>query len=95
MTAKKTAKKTGKRKLNPALSRKLKPSAALAAVIGAGAVSRGEAVKKLWVHIKRHKLQVPSNMRMVKPDAKLAKVFGTTRPITMFMIAKKLSAHLS
>lgn len=93
-TAKKSASKS-KRKLNPALSRKMKPSAALAAVIGGGAVSRGEAVKKLWSYIKRHKLQVPSDMRSVKPDAKLAKVFGTPRAITMFMIAKKLSAHLS
>lgn len=89
------AKKPGKRKLNAALSKKLKPSAALAAVIGAAPVGRGTATKKLWVYIRRHKLQVPTDMRSVKPDAKLAKVFGGPRAITMFMIAKKLSAHLS
>lgn len=94
-SAKKPAKKPAKRKLNTALSKKLKPSAALAAIIGAAPVGRGTAVEKLWVYIKRHKLQVPSDMRSVKPDAKLAKVFGGTRAITMFMIASKLSKNLS
>lgn len=88
-SSKKSAKKSG------GLNAKLRPSASLAAIVGPTAQTRGSVTKKLWSYIKRHKLQVPSNMRMIKPDAKLAKVFGGKSAISMFAMTKKVSKHLS
>ncbi|MES2843172.1 MAG: DNA topoisomerase III [Pseudomonadota bacterium] len=70
------------------------PSAALAAVIGEGAVSRPEVVKKLWDYIKANGLQDAGDKRRVNADAKLAAVFGKPQ-VTMFEIAGLLGAHLS
>jgi len=70
------------------------PSAALAAVIGEGAVSRPEVVKKLWDYIKANGLQDAGDKRRVNADAKLAAVFGKPQ-VTMFEIAGLLGAHLN
>ncbi|MDZ4399845.1 DNA topoisomerase III [Hydrogenophaga sp.] len=70
------------------------PSAALAAVIGEGAVSRPEVVKKLWDYIKANGLQDAGDKRRVNADAKLAAVFGKPQ-VTMFEIAGLLSPHLN
>lgn len=70
------------------------PSAALAAVIGEGAVSRPEVVKKLWDYIKANGLQDTADKRRVNADAKLAAVFGKPQ-VTMFEIAGLLGAHLN
>jgi DNA topoisomerase-3 len=70
------------------------PSAALAAVIGAEAVSRPEAVKKLWDYIKANGLQDAANKRNINADAKLEPVFGKPQ-VTMFEIAGVLGKHLS
>ena len=70
------------------------PSAALAAVIGDGAVSRPEVVKKLWDYIKANGLQDAGDKRRVNADAKLAAVFGKPQ-VTMFEIAGLLSPHLN
>ena len=94
-SSKKSSKKRASKKSSGGLNAKLKPSASLAAIVGSGAQSRGQVTKKLWIYIKRQKLQVPSNMRMIKPDAKLAKVFGGKSAISMFTMTKKVSKHLS
>jgi DNA topoisomerase-3 len=70
------------------------PSAALAAVIGEGAVSRPEVVKKLWDYIKANGLQDAADKRRVNADAKLAAVFGKPQ-VTMFEIAGIVGQHLS
>ncbi|MBA4266265.1 MAG: DNA topoisomerase III, partial [Comamonadaceae bacterium] len=70
------------------------PSAALAAVIGEGAVSRPEVVKKLWDYIKANGLQDAADKRRVNADAKLAAVFGKPQ-VTMFEIAGLLGPHLN
>jgi DNA topoisomerase-3 len=70
------------------------PSAALAAVIGPDAVSRPEAVKKLWDYIKANNLQDATNKRNINADAKLEPVFGKPQ-VTMFEIAGVLGKHLS
>ncbi|QHE78206.1 DNA topoisomerase III [Hydrogenophaga sp. PBL-H3] len=70
------------------------PSAALAAVIGEGAVSRPEVVKKLWDYIKANGLQDAADKRRVNADAKLALVFGKPQ-VTMFEIAGIVGQHLS
>ncbi|MGE0348994.1 DNA topoisomerase III [Hydrogenophaga sp.] len=70
------------------------PSAALAAVIGEGAVSRPEVVKKLWDYIKANGLQDTADKRRVNADAKLRPVFGKDQ-VTMFEIAGIVGQHLN
>ncbi|MDR7153143.1 DNA topoisomerase-3 [Hydrogenophaga palleronii] len=70
------------------------PSAELAAVIGEGAVSRPEVVKKLWDYIKANGLQDAADKRRVNADAKLAAVFGKPQ-VTMFEIAGIVGKHLA
>jgi len=96
-TAKKAAapkKAKTARKPNAAFMVALKPSAALAEVIGAVAVPRTEAVRKIWVYIKKNNLQNPKNKRNILADDKLSKVFGK-KEVTMFELAGILGKHLS
>jgi DNA topoisomerase-1 len=74
---------------------KLKPSDALAAVIGNDPVSRGEATKKIWDYIKANNLQDVNDKRQIVPDALLTKVFGSSQPINMFKLASILGQNLS
>ena len=69
-------------------------SAELEAVIGAGPLSRGEVVKKIWDYIKEHNLQNPANKRNIFADDKLRPIFGKDE-VTMFEMTKLVSAHLS
>jgi DNA topoisomerase-3 len=72
----------------------LKPSDALAAVIGAEAVARTQVIKKLWDYIKAENLQDASNKRNINADAKLLAVFGKPQ-VTMFELAGIVGKHLS
>ncbi|MFZ3139014.1 DNA topoisomerase III, partial [Polaromonas sp.] len=54
----------------------LKPSDALAAVIGTEPVARPQVIKKLWDYIKAQGLQDAANKRAINADAKLLPVFG-------------------
>jgi upstream activation factor subunit UAF30 len=76
-----------------ALQQPLTPSADLAAIVGAGSLSRGEVVSKVWVYIKTNKLQNPKDGREILADDKLRKVFGKDK-VTMFEMNKHLAAHL-
>ena len=71
----------------------LAPSAALAAVIGDGAVARTEVIKKLWDYIKANGLQDATNKRAINADAKLLAVFGKPQ-VTMFELAGIVGKHL-
>lgn len=71
-----------------------KLSADLSAVVGAEEMPRGEVLKKLWDYIRANSLQDTANKRLIKPDAKLAKVFGTTEPVDMFKLAGIIGKHL-
>lgn len=79
---------------NAALSKPLNLSPQLEEVIGKGPMPRTEVVKQLWVYIKKHNLQNPSNKRNILADAKLKPVFGKDE-VTMFEMTKLVSAHLS
>ena len=72
----------------------LKPSDALAAVIGAEPVARTQVIKKLWDYIKAEKLQDAANKRAINADAKLLPVFGKAQ-VTMFELAGIVGKHLS
>ncbi|HEX5287220.1 MAG TPA: SWIB/MDM2 domain-containing protein, partial [Polaromonas sp.] len=72
----------------------LKPSDALAAVIGAEPVARTQVIKKLWDYIKAEGLQDAANRRAINADAKLLAVFGKPQ-VTMFELAGIVGKHLS
>ncbi len=82
-----------KKKQNSAFMKPVHPTAALAEVVGKGPMPRTEITKKLWVYIKKHKLQDKENKRMINPDDKLAKVLGK-KQIDMFKMTAKVSKHL-
>ena len=83
-----------KRAANPAFMKAMKPSAALAAVIGAEPQPRTEVTKKLWAYIKEHNLQDAANKRNINADAKLQPIFGKAQ-VTMFEMTKLVNAHQS
>lgn len=92
--AKKPAKKTAKkRKPNAAFMAPLKPSPALAVLVGAKPLPRTQVVKKLWAHIKKKGLQDPKNKRMICADAPLKAVCGKAK-FSMFEMTKHVSKHL-
>ncbi|MBA3595306.1 MAG: DNA topoisomerase III [Polaromonas sp.] len=72
----------------------LKPSEALAAVIGSEPVARTQVIKKLWDYIKAENLQDAANKRAINADAKLLAVFGKPQ-VTMFELAGIVGKHLS
>ena len=82
------------RTANPALLKPLNLSAELEAVVGKGPMSRGQVVKEIWVYIKKHNLQNPSNKRNILADAKLKPLFGGKGEVTMFEMTKLVSAHM-
>ncbi len=86
---KSTAKKKAKKASNQPAQ---KLSQELADVVGTDELSRTEVTKRLWVYIKENKLQDSKNKRLIKPDAKLAKVIGS-KPVDMMKLASLLSKH--
>src|SRR5690606_6873770 len=62
--AKKAAKPKAKRKPNAAFMAALKPSPALAAVVGGNAAPRTQFIKKIWDYIRKNGLQDATNKRM-------------------------------
>jgi len=83
-----------KRKPNPAFMAPLNPSSALAEVVGAKALPRTEAVKKVWDYIKKNGLQDKKNKREINADAKLKAVLKKDK-VTMFELAKIINKNLS
>ena len=83
------------RKPNAAFMKPMKPSAALACVVGASAMPRTQVTKKLWGYIKKHGLQDKVNRRMINADANLKVVFGGKGKVNMFDMTKLVSKHLS
>ena len=88
-------KKTSKRKPNKAFMMPMRPSEALAAVVGTKALPRTQVVKELWAYIKRRKLQDPKNRRNIVADEVLGKVFKGKKVVSMFEMTKIVSKQLS
>ncbi|MBI5049637.1 MAG: SWIB/MDM2 domain-containing protein [Nitrospirae bacterium] len=107
MPAKKAAKKPVKKKVaakkavkkkrtpNAAFMKPMKISEALSTVVGSKPIPRTEVTKKLWVYIKKNKLQDSVNKRMINADANLKAVFGGKGKVSMFEMTKLVSKHLS
>ena len=92
--AKKPAKKAAKRKPSAAFMKPMNLSAALGAVIGTKPIPRTEVTKKLWLYIKKNKLQDLKNKRNIHADAALKPVFGGKAMVNMFEMTKLVSKHL-
>jgi len=88
------AKKKKARKPSAAFMKPMSPSPALGAVIGSKAMPRTEVTKKLWVYIKKNKLQDAKNRRMINADDLLKPVFGGKKQVSMFEMTKLVSKHL-
>lgn len=102
ITQKKVAKKIAtkkvvkkKRKPNPAFMKPVKISEELAKVVGSKPLPRTEVTKKLWVYIKKNKLQDTVNKRDINADANLKAVFGGKEKVSMFEMTKLVNKHLS
>ena len=83
------------KKANSAFMKPLKLTADLEVVVGKGPMPRTEVVKKLWVYIKKNKLQDQKNKRNINADAKLKVVLGGKSVVNMFEMTKLVSKHLS
>ncbi|MEP7343882.1 MAG: SWIB/MDM2 domain-containing protein [Gemmatimonadaceae bacterium] len=92
--AKPAAKKAAKRKPNAAFMKPMQPSAALGAVIGAGAMPRSEVTKKIWAYIKKNNLQDAKNRRQINADDKLKAVFGGKASVDMFEMTKLVNKQM-
>ena len=91
---KKVAKKKAARKPNAAFMKAVKPSAALAIIVGSAGLPRTEVTKKLWAYIKRKGLQDSKNRRNINADAALKAIFKKDQ-VNMFEMTKLVSKHLS
>ena len=90
-------KKVVKKKRTPsaAFMKPMQISDALANVVGSKPLPRTEVTKKLWVYIKKNKLQDSVNKRMINADSNLKAVFGGKNKVSMFEMTKLVSKHLS
>ena len=71
------------------------PDAALSAVVGSSPLPRTELTKKLWVYIKKNKLQDAKVCTQINADAALKVVFGGKSKVSMFEMTKLVSGHVS
>jgi len=88
------AKKKTARKANSAFMKPVQPDAALAEVVGSKPLPRTEVTKKLWIYIKKNKLQDEKNKRNINADDKLKPVFNGKKQVNMFEMTKLVSTHM-
>ena len=86
---------TSGRTTRGALAGVVTPTPALARIVGAKPLSRGDAIKKLWDYIKKHDLQDPKNRRVVRADDLLRPVFDGNDSLSMFEMTAYVSRHLN
>ena len=87
------ARPAGKAKKNSAFMKPMQPSEALAKIVGAEPLPRSEVTKKVWAHIKKHKLQNPKNKREILADDKLEPILGVKK-MDMLQMTKAVNKHL-
>jgi len=69
------------------------PSDELAEIVGDRPIARTEVTKKIWVYIKKNKLQDKKDGRIIIPDKKLSVILGK-KPISMLKMPGKIGKHL-
>lgn len=80
---------------NPAFMKAMKPSEALAKIVGNEPLPRTEITKKLWEYIKKNNLQDAENRRNINADENLLAVFDGKKQVSMFEMTKLVNKHLS
>ena len=75
-------------------SNQFEVSKELEKIVKAKKLTRSEIIKNTWKYIKEKDLQDPKNKRRIKPDAALAKVFGSKEAIDMMQLSKHLGKHM-
>ncbi len=70
------------------------PDDKLAAVVGSTPLPRTELTKKLWVYIKKNKLQDAKKKTQINADDALKAVFNGKKSVSMFEMTKLVSGHL-
>jgi upstream activation factor subunit UAF30 len=80
---------------NPAFMKAMKPSEALAKIVGNEPLPRTEITKKLWGYIKKNNLQDSENKRNINADENLLLVFDGKKQVSMFEMTKLINKHLS
>src|SRR5436189_6306803 len=80
-------------KRNSAFMKPMQPSEQLAKVVGAEPLPRSEVTKKIWAHIKKHKLQNPQNKREILADDKLQPIFGSKK-LDRFAMTIAVNKHV-
>ncbi len=88
-----TPKKTP-RKPSAAFMKPVQPDDKLAAVVGSAPLPRTELTKKLWVYIKKNKLQAAKKRTQINADDALKAVFNGKKSVSMFEMTKLVSGHL-
>jgi chromatin remodeling complex protein RSC6 len=86
--------KKSSRKPNAAFMKPVQPDDKLAAVVGSTPLPRTELTKKLWVYIKKHKLQDAKKKTQINADDALKAVFNGKKAVSMFEMTKLVSGHL-
>jgi hypothetical protein len=89
------AKAKVKRKPNAAFMKPMNISTALQPIVGSKPIPRTEVTKRLWVYIKKNKLQDPKEKRNINADENLKKIFNGKKQVSMFEMTKLVSKHLS
>ena len=72
----------------------VQPDDKLAAVVGSAPLPRTELTKKLWVYIKKNKLQDAKKKTQINADDALKAVFNGKKSVSMFEMTKLVSGHL-
>ena len=81
--------------VNPEFLQEFKVSQDLQQIIGITNVSRPQATKKVWEHIRDHKLQDENNPRQLNiADTPFGKLFPDKKSISMFELPKMIANHL-
>lgn len=76
------------------ISQTVQPSAQLAEIVGAAALTRADLTKKVWDYIKQNGLQDAKDRRAINADAKLKPVFGGKEQVSMFEMTKLVNQHV-
>jgi hypothetical protein len=72
----------------------LQPDCVLAEIVGDKAITRTDAIMKLWIYIKKNGLLDSKKRNMINADKKLAAVFAGKKQVLMFEMIKRAGRHL-
>ncbi|EXB76660.1 Upstream activation factor subunit spp27 [Morus notabilis] len=91
-TASKQASSTSKGELRGIMKpRRVSPE--MQALVGAPEISRTQALKLIWAHIKENNLQDPENKRIIICDEKLKKIFKGRDRVGFLEVAGLITPH--